>query len=530
MMNYEPYKTIHSMKKNLFFHLPAVLILAICIVSCSKEETDYTNAIPLDATLVVGFNLGTLAEKAGGNDPGNQVIIRQLAEAMRSGMDAATFEQMETVMEDPMLSGIDLKSPAYIFSSPAFESALVTKVDDEGKLQRLLEISEKEQISTPVSEENGCRFVTFNSRAVLAFNSTAMIVTGYTPSSRLEKIKSDMAAALAQTAEKGISANAGFQSMRETGSDIAFYVTFDAIPKEYKALITTKLPDGFSPEDFAVLGGLMFEEGRVTLNVKGYADTPDGKELLEQQGKASRPMKNTYLKYFPESTLALLCAGVDGGMLSEILQDNTGLQKAIPAGQANLLKQLLGSLQDDVTLGFIDFSLTKQPSFLAYAGIKNGDALKALHEGKATLGLKRGEDIVRLSDNEYVYKSRPLSIFYGIRDGMVYATNDESLLKDIGKPADPAATETDYASDLNGKEGALIINVGAICRLPAVRMLAGLGRGEVATYLSLCEKIDYIEGTTGKEIATITLQLQDRGTNALKQMADIAKETIMAGK
>ncbi len=516
------------MKRNLFIRLSAVLILAMCIASCSKE-TDYTNAIPSDATSVVGINLGLLADKAGANDPENQAVLRQLTEAMKSGMDASTSEQIEAILETPAQSGIDLKSPVYIFSSPAFESALVAKVSSEDKLLGLLKISEKEQISTPVSEENGCRFTTLNRRALLAFNSSAVILTGYNPSSQPEKIKSDMATALAQTAEKSIAANAGFQSMRETGADITFYASFDAIPKEYKALITQNLPDDFPFEDFSLLGNLKFEEGKITLNVEGHADSPESKKVLEQQSRASRPIKNTYLKYFPESTLALLSLGVDGGTLAEVLQDNADFWDTLTARDADLVGQLLATLQGDITLGLINFSLTQQPSFLAYASVKNGDGLKAWYEAIAAMRLGRRGDILQLSENEYVYKLPTSSVFCGIRDGMLYVTNDESLYRNIGKPADPAATGTKYAGNLNGKEGALVINVEAICQLPAVKMLANFGRGEVATYLSLCEKIDYIEATTGKQTATITLQLQDRSTNALKQLTDIAKETIMAG-
>ena len=42
---------------------------------------------------------------------------------------------------------------------------------------------------------------------------------------------------------------------------------------------------------------------------------------------------------------------------------------------------------------------------------------------KSELGLKRGEDIVKLNENEYVYKSRAINIFFGIRDKQMYATD-----------------------------------------------------------------------------------------------------------
>ena len=117
------------------------------------------------------------------------------------------------------------------------------------------------------------------------------------------------------------------------------------------------------------------------------------------------------------------------------------------------------------------------PTFLAYAGAKNGDALKALYEQKDELRLGRKEDIIRLNDNEYVYKSQLFNLFYGVKDGLMYATNDELLYKNIGKPADPSAIETDYASAIKGEHSALIVNMEAVCQLPVMKMLSQYGRG-----------------------------------------------------
>ena len=64
---------------------------------------------------------------------------------------------------------------------------------------------------------------------------------------------------------------------------------------------------------------------------------------------------------------------------------------------------------------------------------KNGNALEALYKNKQALGLKKGEDILELGKNEYVYKSKGMNVFFGIKDKQMYATNDELLYKNIEK-------------------------------------------------------------------------------------------------
>ena len=85
--------------------------------------------------------------------------------------------------------------------------------------------------------------------------------------------------------------------------------------------------------------------------------------------------------------------------------------------------------------------MNSNPSFLAYASVKNDAPLKTLYEKKSELGLKRGEDIMKLNENEYVYKSRAINIFFGIRNKQMYATNDELLYKNVCKTVDPSAKE-----------------------------------------------------------------------------------------
>lgn len=80
-------------------------------------------------------------------------------------------------------------------------------------------------------------------------------------------------------------------------------------------------------------------------------------------------------------------------------------------------------------MGLINFTMDNAPTFLMYASVKSATPVQLLYEKKSELGLKRGEDILKLGENEYVYKSRMLNIFFGVRNNSLYATNDEMLYK-----------------------------------------------------------------------------------------------------
>ena len=48
------------------------------------------------------------------NDKENEAAKQKLLEAMKSGMNAATFQQLEKVINNPGASGLDPEAPIYI--------------------------------------------------------------------------------------------------------------------------------------------------------------------------------------------------------------------------------------------------------------------------------------------------------------------------------------------------------------------------------------------------------------------------------
>lgn len=102
------------MAKKMISRLSVLTVLIVFLTACSKTS-EYTNVIPADASVVASINLKPLASKAGLNDKENETAKQKVLEALKSGMNAATFQQLEKVMKNPSESGIDIESPFYVF-------------------------------------------------------------------------------------------------------------------------------------------------------------------------------------------------------------------------------------------------------------------------------------------------------------------------------------------------------------------------------------------------------------------------------
>ena len=499
------------MKKNLFFHFSVLAMLIVLISACSSKKPEYTNVIPSDASQVIAVNLKSLADKAGTKDKETKEALQKLTDALKSDMNAATFQQLEAVLKDPAKSGVDVNAPIYVFNAPSFPyTTMVAKVQSEDDLLKLLEVTEKEQIISHVAEADGYSFAQINKRALLAFTPTTLMVVNYTGTSQLEKVKEGIPALLKQTGENSINSNTAFKKMQKQDGDINMLISPSSLLSAYANPLNYGISHNIDLKDLKMLGSLSFEKGKIELKVESYTENTELKALFEKQIKSTCPIENTFLKYFPKSTLALFSIGINGEEFYNVLQENEQFRNDFSITKAAEVKDLFSAFHNDLTIGLINVTMNSNPSFLAYASVKNDAPLKALYEKKSELGLKRGEDIVKLNENEYVYKSR--------------AINDERLYKNACKTADPSAKETDFASSLKGKRTAFVINAEAVLDLPVVKMLAGFGGQEYSTYYSLLGNISYLEAVGNEDKATVTLQLKNKNVNALKQIVDFIKQ------
>lgn len=513
------------MVKRMISRLSVLGVLIVFMAACSKKA-EYIYVIPADASAVASVNLNTLADKAGLNDKENEGMKQKMMEALKSGMNAAAFQQLEKIMKDPSQSGIDIKAPVFVFTSKTFITpAMVAKVNNIDDLRASLDLMVKEGICQPIAEEDGYSFTTLQKNSLLVFNENAAVLTEAYGTSQMDVAKQAISTLLKQTEENSIMKNSGFKKMQNQKGDINFFASMDAVPKIYSQQISMGLSSQLDLSEVMAVGNLNFEKGKIALQIETYSDNAETDALLKKQAQAVKKLNTTFLQNFPESTLAFLNIGVNGAAFYDLLLNNEEFRRNVSLAKAEEVKSLFASFDGDISIGLINVTMNSAPTFAAYADAKNGNALKALYDKKKELKLGRNEDIIQLGENEYVYKSNTNNVFFGIRNKQMYATNDELLYKNISKPVDKSIKDTGYVSDMKGKNVFFVINMDAILDLPVVKMITGFGGEEYQTYYKLASQISYIEAFSDSEGKTETaILLKNKDVNALKQIVDFAKQ------
>lgn len=509
------------MKKMLF---PALAALLLTVGACT-QKSEYTNALPPDVESIVSLSPMNLADKAGLGGQENEVVLQKLKDALKKELPADNYQTVEKLLNNPAEAGLDLQSPWYLFTSPSLsKGALVTRVADEGNLQALLDkLAEENQIETEVYENY--TLVQPNG-ALLAYNGSTLFVASTSNGQQATALKDSLNNWMQQDAARSFSVTPIFQKMEEQTGDIkaiCSYASFDS----YLKMANAVLPQGIDYKNIRFITALSFEKGSVDLNMIPYTEDEQAKALMAKQAKALRAVKNTFIDYFPQSTLCLLNIGMDGAAYYDILMGSTAFGEQLSAKEAESIKKLFGMFQEDFTLGLVNVTLDKLPSVLAYATVKDAAPLKELANNPELLKkLSRGSKIMELEADQYVLRDRLFNLFFGVRDGKFYATNDETLYKNILKKCDPSAAKTEYASAMKGKKACFVLNVQAVSQLPIVKMLAGFGGPKYASLFTAVENISYLKSESDGEKTFVSLQLKNRDDNALKQIADLGKAAI----
>lgn len=506
------------MKKKLIARLFTLVALVAMLASCTKQSSEYTQVIPADASAVIAIHLQSLMDKSGVSDDDKQ----KLADMLKGELSAATFGHVEKIIKDGSTSGLSIKDPVYLFTSDLLSSpAVAMKVSDVDKLNKTFDVMASEQICDPVTKTDGYYLVRLSNRAICTFNESALLILEDRDS---EKIASDL---MKQTLNESIAQSSGFQNLTKKKGDIAFFVTLDAVPNLYKSQIKKSLDtlEAVDLKDLGMVGALSFEKGKVSLHSKIVSDNKQVKEMLAKQNQIGSKLNETFLAYFPTSTLMYMSINMDGEKLYDMLQENKEFREELSPDKAEKIKTVFSAFKGDVSAGLINVTMSDIPTFTVYAEAKSGAPLEALYEAKNSLGLRRSEDIIKLDKNEYVYESREMNVFFGYKDNYMYATNDELLYKNIDRKESKSLKDAVYASNMKGKRQYVVIDMKAILDLPVVKMLSAMGGGSAAASISAASNVSYFEIIGEDDNQTqINLWLVDRDTNALKQIVDLSKQ------
>lgn len=507
------------MSKKIFTNL--LLIGILFLVSCSPK-TEYTHALPKNASIVVGMELDQMANKAGLNGSEGEKVVKKLKTLMKGGLQGDAAQLAERIIDQPAESGLSFDDKVYLFATPHAEAlAILAKVTDEGKLETLMNVLQKESIATPLREESGCRWTQVGG-ALCAFNNGTFLLLQPSKGDA-SGMKGTLLSLMRQKEGEGFASLPEFTKIEAPGNDIASVVNLSAVPYE----LTTPLRMGLSAdirlEDIKYFVSANFEPGKVVMNSESLISNPKILGFFDTMDKVIQPIQGKYLDYYQGNTLLWASGRIDGKELYRMLCQNPTIKQMLDNPLLPVdVEYIFSSIQGDFAVGR---STLYTNNYLLYADVTNSDFLKTFEDLRPMLALTGGQIVLdNVGTDEYVMRTYEGNYYFGVKDNRLYVTNNRSFAEEAGRTYGASMGVKPWSAEVKQNRLYASVNLSAIAK--AYRSYSFTGNKQVDTFLMLLiNQCNYLnvsmpDWRQGKA----ELVLNDKDQNLLKLLVSMLEQ------
>ena len=507
------------MSKKIFNNL--LLIGILFLVSCSPK-TEYTHALPKNASIVVGMELDQMANKAGLNGSEGEKVVKKLKTLMKGGLQGDAAQLAERIIDQPSESGLSFDDKVYLFATPHAEAlAILAKVTDEGKLETLMNVLQKESIATPLREESGCRWTQVGG-ALCAFNNGTFLLLQPSKGDA-SGMKGTLLSLMRQKEGEGFASLPEFTKIEVPGNDIASVVNFSAVPYE----LTTPLRMGLSAdirlEDIKYFVSANFEPGKVVMNSESLISNPKILGFFDTMDKVIQPIQGKYLDYYQGNTLLWASGRIDGKELYRMLCQNPTIKQMLDNPLLPVdVEYIFSSIQGDFAVGR---STLYTNNYLLYADVTNSDFLKTFEDLRPMLALTGGQIVLdNVGTDEYVMRTYEGNYYFGVKNNRLYVTNNRSFAEEAGRTYGASMGVKPWSAEVKQNRLYASVNLSAIAK--AYRSYNFTGNKQVDTFLMLLiNQCNYLnvsmpDWRQGKA----ELVLNDKDQNLLKLLVSMLEQ------
>lgn len=507
------------MSKKIFTNL--LLIGILFLVSCSPK-TEYTHALPKNASIVVGMELDQMANKAGLNGSEGEKVVKKLKTLMKGGLQGDAAQLAERIIDQPSESGLSFDDKVYLFATPHAEAlAILAKVTDEGKLETLMNVLQKESIATPLREESGCRWTQVGG-ALCAFNNGTFLLLQPSKGDA-SGMKGTLLSLMRQKEGEGFASLPEFTKIEAPGNDIASVVNLSAVPYE----LTTPLRMGLSAdirlEDIKYFVSANFEPGKVVMNSESLISNPKILGFFDTMDKVIQPIQGKYLDYYQGNTLLWASGRIDGKELYRMLCQNPTIKQMLDNPLLPVdVEYIFSSIQGDFAMGR---STLYTNNYLLYADVTNSDFLKTFEDLRPMLALTGGQIVLdNVGTDEYVMRTYEGNYYFGVKNNRLYVTNNRSFAEEAGRTYGASMGVKPWSAEVKQNRLYASVNLSAIAK--AYRSYSFTGNKQVDTFLMLLiNQCNYLNASMPDwRQGKAELVLNDKDQNLLKLLVSMLEQ------
>lgn len=551
--------------KRIKHYLLLLAVLALGLSSCSKDQA-YQYALPADAYSVCSFDLTSMAKKAGITNSKEGELQKHLIEKLSDSEENEAY--YKELIQHPSKSGIDLKSPLFLFSNEKVSLGYLLRVDDKGKLEACVNKLRKfrnkdaaalkaedgiffdidedstepkdvkydesehdviEGISDTIAlqalQPSDSTYHVSGNVTLYAFNDKAFISLN-TSESTIEETKQLAKQYLSQTKDKSYVATPAFRDLKKQEGDICGVLSMTKfLDSSYGKSMTANIAglsdatnfDGIDMKKCYMLYSVSFETGEV-VGTMTYGS--EDKEILKKLKKLAeevspKSVQDDLVKFLPKDSYITAAATLSAQKLLEHYGKSPEIQKVIKELKESGIdiEAIASTLGQEFAFTFPHFNGDlSEFGFVGYLKTKDATLVDMIyqqaekeHPGKY---VKEGDHRYRLAEDPF---------FFGFQNGVTYLAYGSTGREQLFKTSDENFTKHSEYSSLKKNNSFCYIDLKKLLTTAPTADLLQVFIGEKAKSFRVLQSLRF----TGSQMETkMSLKLASQ-ENSLKALGKL---------
>lgn len=424
---------MRTFKRLISAIMPVMLIAALMLSSCSKQEVKEGNIIPKDAAFVTCIDFGSIWEKGEMdklNDLGSIKEMRQMLQNQNPSLDKFVGE----LLQDPSSSGIDMKDNLLYFSANQNKDVIYVmtcKMKDADAFESFFKKTtvmaggREEDVKFEKDSKSGLSYMDIGG-LIIAYNDDRFLSVW--PEGRARISLLDYANDLLNMDEKqSIATSESFNEYWKNRGDFSYYMDFanfmnimdNSSNKEFSYALAL-LPKDFSEafDKMSLYYAVSFEKGAIEIKSETIG-VPESIDKIRDQ-----KFNKDLIKYMPEKALIAGTFAFNTENLVALFDDVKGpgnlLNQHIDIKNYRI-KDVINAFGGSVAIDFYGMMNNETPAIAVALDIKDKNVIKDI---LAELGLDKDGNIYsdRYDENQYIYLGDDVVIFSTDADVMKKAS------------------------------------------------------------------------------------------------------------
>lgn len=448
----------------------SISVLIALFASCSGtvDET-YTNAIPIDASIVVRVDVPGLMEKAEYKD---YQTVGTMIGSMYGETISDTPQIIDSILVDPKGRGVDLKAPIYYFiASDGISTGLLMRVNDKEEVEKWLH-----EITTTMGSSSPT-YTNLDDNHLLIYDQYRD-VQWQMPASPVAQFNQ----------------SAAYTKMKEMDGEVRYSCNTRDLCVKFSNRAITSQPAIYT--ETWLVGACNFDKGSASLTAGLVGKSPEAEAGIAAFKAALHPSEGKFIKYLPESTTVMLSLNGKGADYLDYLTRTPFLESAV-GSNLRFWKAMFEVIDGEAAIALTGIS-DSGFSIVAYAELLPEVTDNQMREILSRWGLDKSN--------------------WGIKDNCLYWTTDKALAENAFKEASPSFNSSKYGKHSDGKPVYVLMDMEKLLGNPLLGQ-AAQQVGQNSQFFSFLASMEY--ELNGNHELVMKVNLKDDKENVLKQIVNL---------